>query len=376
MENPFAYSNYVTGKSFCNRKNEISELLKYINASQNVLLYSHRRFGKSSLIQQVFHQIKEDNLNIGTLHIDLYGTISEKDFIIKAFQDLKQLESNFEKLVKNIGNTVKNLRLNINMDAMTGSPSISPSFTAVEEKTMLEELMRILEGYSKKQKLVIAFDEFQEVANYTEDGFEKRLRSFIQRHTNICYIFSGSRRHLITEMFNSNNRAFYKMADSFPLEKISTDKYLSWIKKLFMNRKIIVPDDQLRDVISRFENHPMYIQNFLFHLWENRSIKELTPTVIDTIETAIIEKKAIEYSTLWETLTVNQKKTLKLILLNNGSDLYSADSLKSVSLKTGSMVTKALSSLIKKEIIAKNGHYIILDVVFKKWLNRTLSLQY
>ena len=92
------------------------------------------------------------------------------------------------------------------------------------------------------------------------------------------------------------------------------------------------------------------------------------------MEYTIIEKKSLEYTVLWETLSINQKKTLKLILLNNGANLFNADSLKSVNLKTGSLVTKALSSLVKKEIIAKNGTYIIQDIVFKKWLQKTLSL--
>ena len=71
---------------------------------------------------------------------------------------------------------------------------------------------------------------------------------------------------------------------------------------------------------------------------------------------------------------MNQKKTLKLILLNNGTNLFNADALKSVNLKTGSLVTKALSSPIKKEIIVKNKRYLIQDIVFKKWLQKTLSL--
>ena len=82
----------------------------------------------------------------------------------------------------------------------------------------------------------------------------------------------------------------------------------------------------------------------------------------------------MEHTVLWETLSINQKKTLKLILLNDGSNLYSADSLKSVNLKNGSLVTKALSSLVKKEIIVKDGRYVIQDIVFKKWLQKILSL--
>ena len=372
MENPFAYSNYVFGKSFCNRKKEISEMLKYIKGSQNLLLYSHRRHGKSSLIQQVFHKIRKDRLNIGTMHVELYGTISEKDFITRTFQSLNQLESNLEKLIQSVSKTVKKFRLNLSVDTTTGQTSVSPSFDAVDEEIMLEELMNILARYSKKQKLVIAFDEFQEVAHYSEVGFEKRLRSFIQGHSNISYIFSGSQQHLLTEMFNSNNRAFYKLADSLPLGRIKSQDYIPWVQGLFKRKNVQLPPELIEDIIRRFENHPMYIQNFLFHFWEESLGRDFSTEVIDKIENSIIEKKGLEYTVLWETLTINQKKTLKLILLNNGSNLFNADALKSVNLKTGSQVTKALSALINKEVIVKNGKYIIQDILFKKWLHKAL----
>lgn len=374
MQNPFAFSNYVTGESFCNRNKELAELLKYIKGSQNVLLFSHRRFGKSSLIQQVFSKIKGKGLNIGAMHVELYGTISEKDFITRIFQGLNQLESNLERLLKSVSKALSKIKLDLSIDSITGTASISPSFAAVNEKVILEELMNILLKYSQKRKLVIAFDEFQEVANYTEEGFEKRLRSLIQQHSNICYIFSGSQQHLITEMFNSNSRAFYKLADSFPLGKIETEHYIPWIKNLFRRKNVHLPVELIEEIVARFENHPMYIQNFFFHLWEIPGNKEYSPEIIKKLEYTIIEKKNLEYTVLWETLSINQKKTLKLILLNNGANLFNADSLKSVNLKTGSLVTKALSSLVKKEIIAKNGTYIIQDILFKKWLQKTLSL--
>lgn len=374
MENPFAFSNYVTGESFCNRREELSRLLNYIQGSQNVLLFSHRRFGKSSLIRQAFLEIKKEKLNIGTMHVELYGTVSEKDFITRTFQNLNQLESNFDRLLKTVGTALRNIKLNLNIDPTTGAASVSPSFGAVDEKTLLEELMNILQKYSLKQKLVIAFDEFQEVADYSEQGFEKRLRSFIQQHANICYIFAGSQRHLITEMFNSTKRAFYKLADSFPLNKIETQHYIPWIQHLFKKKGTVLDPKRIAEIIERFENHPMYIQNFLFHLWNEPGKNELSLEAIDKIEQSIIEKSSLEYTMLWETLSINQKKTLKLILLNDGSNLFSADALKSVNLKTGSLVTKALSSLINKEIIVKDEKYMIQDVVFKKWMQKTLSL--
>jgi AAA+ ATPase superfamily predicted ATPase len=374
MENPFAYSNYVTGDSFCNREKEIVQMLEYVKGSQNVLLYSHRRQGKSSLIRQVFREIKNKNLKLGAMHIELYGTISEKDFITRTFQCLNQLESNFEKLLQSLNRVLKSIRLNLSIDPATGDTTVSPSFEAINEKIILEELMKILSKYSQKKRLVIAFDEFQEVANYTEEGFEKRLRSYIQQHQNIGYIFSGSQQHLITDMFNSNNRAFYKLAESFPLAKIETKHYIPWIQNLFSRKKVHLPVQLVKTIVETYKNHPMYIQNFLFHLWEKIDKKSFPPEIIGEIENAIVDKRSLEYTVMWETLSINQKKTIKLILLNNGANLYNADALKSVNLKSASLVTKALSSLIKKEIIVKNNVYLIQDIVFKKWLQKTLSL--
>ena len=372
MKNPFVYSNYVTGNSFCNRSKELSELMKYIKGSQNVLLYSHRRYGKSSLIRQVFHDITDNNFNIGTMHVELYGTISEKDFIARTFHGLNQLESSFERLLKSIGNALKNIKLNLSIDSATGETSISPDFKAIDEKIILEELMNIISKHSQKRKLVIAFDEFQEVAKYTEPGFEKRLRSFVQQHAKICYIFSGSQKHLLNEMFNTNKRAFYKSAESFPLHRIETKHYIPWIQGLFRRKNVHLSAEFAKEIVTRFENHPMYIQNFLFHLWDEPTQKGFTPGVIDKLENDIIEKRGSEHIILWETLTVNQKKTLKLILLNKGINLFNADALKSVDLKSGSLVTKALTALMKKEIIVKNGSYMIQDIIFKKWLQKTL----
>ena len=372
MQNPFAYSNTVTGESFCNRREELSRLLNYIKGSQNVLLFSHRRYGKSSLISQAFLEIRKKKLDVGAMHVELYGTLSEKDFIIRTFQSLNQIESNLDRLLKTVGTAFKNIRLNVSFDPATGAPSVSPGFGADNEKIFLEELMNILQKYSQKHKLVVAFDEFQEVAHYSEEGFEKRLRSYIQGHADICYIFAGSQRHLITEMFNSTKRAFYKLADSFPLDIIETRHYIPWIQNLFRKNKVELGADFIKEVVERFENHPMYIQNFLFHLWDEPGEKGFTTEAVDKIENSIIEKSSLEYSMLWETLSLNQKKTLKLILLNDGSNLFNAGALKSVGLKTGSLVTKTLSSLINREIIVKNGNYRIQDVLFKKWLQKTI----
>ncbi|MCD4743063.1 MAG: ATP-binding protein [Desulfobacteraceae bacterium] len=369
MENPFNYSNVVTGSSFCNRKKEQADLLEFIKASQNVLLYSHRRTGKSSLIKQIFLNIKQQAPEIGTLYVDLYGTTSEKEFITRVFRQLNALESNTDKLLNLLKNSIDKLSFQLSIDPASNSPTITPTFKATEESLILKNLMALLEKLSKKRKIVIVFDEFQEVVKYTNaDSFEKLLRSYIQQHSNICYIFSGSQQHLLTAMFLSQNRAFYQQAASYPLKLIETKHYIPWMKNLFNGGNIAIQKGKLIQIVKHFENHPMYIQLFCFFLWQELKQTSWNDKIISKIEISMIEQKHLEYQTLWDNLSINQKKTLKLVLINDGKNLFAAEALTMVNIKTASIVTRCLKSLSDKEIIVKNGQYVIEDLFLKKWL--------
>ncbi len=369
MRNPFAYSNFVTGSSFCNRVKEQKDLVEFIMTSQNVLLYSHRRTGKSSLIKQVFQNIKDQKLDVGALYIDLYGTTSEKEFITRVFQQLNALESNTDRLFSLLKKSIGKLSFQITVDSVTNLPAISPSFMPEDENLVLKNLMDLIEKFSEKQKIVIAFDEFQEVAKYADaDSFEKQLRSHVQQHSNVCYIFSGSQQHLLTAMFRLQKRAFYQQAASFPLGEIATEQYIPWMKKLFQTGNVAIKENHLKEIIERFENHPMYIQLFCFFLWKELQENLWHEKTIEKIERSMIEQKHLEYQMLWDNLSINQKKTLKLVLLQRGANLFSAKALLIGNIKTASTVTRCLKSLSEKEIIVKNGKYFIQDIFLKKWL--------
>ena len=53
MRNLSVYGETVTGDNFCNRVQEINELVNDIENGTNVIIFSPRRYGKTSLINQV-----------------------------------------------------------------------------------------------------------------------------------------------------------------------------------------------------------------------------------------------------------------------------------------------------------------------------------
>ena len=127
---------------------------------------------------------------------------------------------------------IRSIGVNFTVDPATGMPTASPVFSRAAEGRTIDELFAFVESISKKKKMAIAFDAFQEIATYGGDALEKNLRRSIQMHDRVSYIFSGSQRHLLTDMFNDRKRAFYMMATSYPLGKINTADYKSWIMGL------------------------------------------------------------------------------------------------------------------------------------------------
>ena len=245
------------------------------------------------------------------------------------------------------------------------------SFDSGYSDAMLSNVLGLLRSFSEKRKLMVVFDEFQEIAGYKQKGFEKRLRAIIQQHENISYFFCGSQRHILTEIFTNKNRAFYKLAQSYPLAKIQTDRYVPWAQKLFLKKDQRIEAQLVEEIVFRCENHPMYVQQFLFYLWEEK-ITEFSNDTVDDIELRILQSSQNEFLNLWDSLTLNQKKTLKLILLTGGKEMFYANALQAVDINAGSQVTRSLGKLIGDNIVLKIDDYKIQDVMFKKWIQTFL----
>jgi len=361
MENPFSYSDYVTGEAFCNRIAEQKDLIYYAQNSQNVLLYSHRRMGKTSLLRQVVYNLKKARPRVQAVYIDLYGTLDENDFIDAILTGLTQIESKLERILKQMAG----LKITGSIDPITNLPTLSASIQPREKPEYLEKVLNLLSSYATKHKLMVVFDEFQEVAKYSEKAFEKRLRKVIQGHRNISYIFSGSQKHILMEMFDSAKRAFYKMARSYPLEKIEICHYVDWAQKLFKKKNVTIAEGLITDIVERCDYQPVYIQQFLFDLWRSTTV---SIDVLDEIQKSIMTRQKNQFIVLWDLLTLNQKKALRLLVETGGMSIYAAEQLQRVGFNSGSVLQRALVSLVKKEILSKNDTFQFQDAMLKKWV--------
>ncbi|MBO4314843.1 MAG: ATP-binding protein, partial [Prevotella sp.] len=224
ISNPFVTTGKVPEELFCDRKNEAKQLIHSLANGANVVLMSPRRVGKTQLIYHCFdkHVISDHYI---TFFIDILKTSTLQEFTFEFGKSVfNTLASRGQKMQKLAMATMRSLTGNIGFDPVTSLPTFGIAIGEIYNPTYsLEEIFRTLENAGKK--CVVAIDEFQQIANYPEKNIEALLRSHIQKLSNTQFIFAGSERHLLEEMFLDSARPFYNSADIQNLDVIAEDKY-------------------------------------------------------------------------------------------------------------------------------------------------------
>jgi hypothetical protein len=166
-------------------------------------------------------------------------------------------------------------------------------------------------------------------------------------------------------MFSNAKRAFYKQAASFPLKKISIKDYTKWVTDLYRKDNRSIDPKFVSQIVKRCDSHPAYVQEFFYNLWEEN---EISNTVIYQKERRIISSRFAEFAYAWDSLTLNQRRALKLIVATGGKGLYAADNLVRFGFRTPSQATAAVEKLTEREFVVKNGVYQVQDPIFNRWL--------
>jgi hypothetical protein len=172
-------------------------------------------------------------------------------------------------------------------------------------------------------------------------------------------------------MFNTTDRAFYQMAQSYPLKPIELNHYVKWAKGLFKTIKMSIDAELITNIVERCEYQPMYIQQFLFEIWRRG---EISRKAITQIEAEILERRENEFIILWDSLTPNQRKALRLLAKTEGHAMFYSESLQRFGFRSGSLLSKALATLSRRDIVTKNKTYHIQNVMLKKWILSTLPV--
>lgn len=381
MENPFKSGSPISSDYFCNRKLEQKELLHYAESGNRVLLYSERRQGKTSLIMSVIKKLnKKDFIPV---YVDLWSTFSNLDFIKKLAISLGTAhETSTDKILNNAKKFFAHLLPSVSIDSH-GKAQLTLGIKSIKDN-LSEEIERIIDlpqkiAEKKGKKIVLVFDEFQQIASYEDDRIERLLRSQIQFQDKVSYFFLGSRKSLIREMFFNSKRPLYRSSVHYHLNPIPKEEWIQFIRKRFKKIHKTIDKEIIYYICDIAGNHPFYIQYICQTIWSmyypsNEVISINLDIVSDAIQN-ILDRQGYNYVQLWETFNQNQKKLLIGIVKNKGEiSPYTMDFVVEYQLASTSSVQTALAGLFQRDVIDKeNDRYIILDRFFALWIGENIQ---
>lgn len=372
--NPFITSGYRSTEYFCDRKEETRFLMQQVHNGNNVALISPRRLGKTGLIEHLFQQsvIKDTHY---TFLIDIYATKNLQEFVFEFSKSvLNTLKPKGKKIWETFLATLQSLRTGITFDEV-GNPSWNLEMGDIKNPSAtLDEIFHYLEQADKP--CLVAIDEFQVIAKYPEQNVEALLRTYIQHSMNAHFIYAGSQRHMMGEIFTSPSRPFYQSTVILDLQPISIEKYKPFIVKHFELAHKKIDEDTIAQVYQQFKGITWYIQFMMNFLYANTAEEEIcTPDKIELALEEILSQMNFTYSSLLYQLPSKQKEVLIAICKEgNAQEITSSRFLRTYKL-TASSVQGAIKGLLEKDFVTMElGIYSVYDKFFDLWLKKTLMV--
>ena len=372
MENPFNYLQFATGDQFYDRREIRRDLLsRFLSGQSNVVLYGPRRYGKSSLVAELVGDLEKAGIPCVTLDVVKVPSIDlfVSAYATKVYRRLAPVRFEFRK----IGTFLKSLRPKMILD-QTGEAGLA--FEASDAPIGSEALTEVLDLPQKllsgKGRAVIVFDEFQEVKDLLpNDRFERVMRSAIQSHRNVSYIFLGSRYHILRRMFTDHNRPFYKSAVTILLDKPPVEESIRFVVDRFASSGKTIARAAAERLVAKIDNIPYFIQQLgfeTFRLVDDARRKSVSPDDVDAAYANLSGFNRDQYEQLLLTLSVSQKKLL-IALARERTGEFGDAYRRRHGLGVSSTVNSAKAKLMEDGIVElSDGQYVVADPFFAQFL--------
>ncbi len=356
--NPFKFGTVVDGAFFTDREEELVRIGSFLKSENHLILISPRRFGKTSLIRKA---VAESNRR--HIYLDLQMVISADDLAAQLLRRIYRIYT-----IQKLKSYLKSFRLipSVIMNPVTGEVEISFR-PGSGELTPLEDVLDLIEKLATKSaKTIVVLDEFQEIFRINE-GLDRMLRSVMQNHHRVNYVFLGSSESIIREIFEKKGSPFYRFGSLMTLNKIPEEKF-----SRFLEDKFIGISDRKKElsvsILKITGSHPYYTQELAFTVWEILTRTGDSGNITGVAAKEIMQSHDNDYERIWNSLN----RTDMTVLAGMAStDLSPLSDEFSRLFGTGatSTVFSTLQRLIRKGlVIRENSSYRIDDPFLKMWV--------
>lgn len=383
--NPFNYNPYCrffsfnhfaeTDDQFSDRRKIRKDILsRILNGHLNVVLYGPRRYGKSTLVAELFADLS--HARVPYMMFDVVKAPSIDLFVSSYARKVHEHLAPSQFKFSQIGTFLKILKMPMFADRMRG-PKVF--YMASDKPISPEALAEILDlpqkllSVSGEDRAVIVFDEFQEMTNLLpDDSFERVMRTVLQSHTNVSYIFLGSR-YRIVHMFTDPSRPLYKSAEPILLKKPPVEESVRFVIDRFASAHKIITMKDAERLVEWSGNIPCFIQQLggeTFRLVNDARKKYVSDYDISTAFLNLVRFNRNHYEQLMFMLSSSQRKLLIALSLEPTSG-FDAAYRRRHALGASSTAYSAKTKLMENGLIEfSDGYYGVFDPFFDRFLRQ------
>jgi hypothetical protein len=377
MQNPFRFGSVVSGDDFADRRRELAELGRELAGGQHVFLLSPRRYGKTSLILTLLDRLRAQGLL--TAYVDVFRATTAAQLLeLMAQTVLRGVESRPERVLRLAADLLGKLRPQVGTDPR-GKPTLSLEIGHSPRSVLAvrEEVLALPEELAKKRgrRLVLVFDEFQEIQRFPGVGLEKAMRSHFQTHRHVGYLFAGSRESALRDMASRERAPFYKFGRLVALGPIASQEFVPFLQVRFRRGHLRLSAEVGDAILAAADDVPYNVQRLCHQLWVLRAGKadRIAERDIGDAIAGIVEQDAPHFNVGWDRLSLHQRQVLQAIARSGGRNVFAGEFLTAHRLGSHSSVQTSLRQLLKEQVLAKTGgEYRFADPFFREWVTLRL----
>ena len=360
---PFKSGMIVEKADFCGRAQEIHQLSSHIESKNRCFLYGERRVGKTSLVLETARRLKKRCITV-----DLLGVKTEDDLCRRLIKSILCFHQSKPPQLMELLKQFAGLRPQVGIDPLTNLPTIGLSASAALTIDDLESAFEVLKKY---ENVVVFFDEFQDVLELSNaETVLSIMRSKIQALTRVAFVYAGSLRNSMLDIFTLDSSPFFKSAFPLNVSAIEEDVFLQFISEKFIKSRREVDADVMHKIYEVCNGVPGDIQRLCASLWDiSNDEEEIRETLLPEALMHIFSLEIPIYERILHSISSQQMKTLLALAELGGESSVSHELIQRTGITLSGSVHKAMKGLVGKRVVCKlNDVYKFSNPFFKCWL--------